>query len=61
MLCVSFKIGNIFNPEKLQLEVRKQPNFHSILLINCHMRVDKLLINPHMRVDKTYPPLFGGE
>ena len=27
MLCVSFKIGNTFNPEKLQVEVRKKPIF----------------------------------
>ena len=27
MLCVSFKIGNTFNPEKLRVEVRKKPIF----------------------------------
>ena len=25
MLCISFKIGNTFNPEKLRVEVRKKP------------------------------------
>ena len=25
MLCVIFKIGNTFNPEKLQVDVRKKP------------------------------------
>ena len=49
MFCVSFKLGNTVNPEKLQVEVIKQLffrfNFGSY-------RVDKLLIYPHMRVDK---------
>ena len=27
MLCISFKIGNTFNPEKSQVEVRKKPIF----------------------------------
>ena len=49
MLCVSFKIRNRVNPEKLGAEVRKQPfirlNFGS-------ESMDKLPIHLHLRVDK---------
>jgi len=49
MFCVSHKIRNTVNPEKLRAEIRKQ--LFIIIDFGC-FKVDKLLIDPHMRVDK---------
>ena len=34
MLCVSFKIGNTFNPEKSGVEVRKKPIFYILFYLS---------------------------
>ena len=54
MLCISFKIGNTFNPEKSRVEVRKKPIFRfHFTYPPSYERSDKNYLTPGS--DNFYP------